>query len=310
MEFYHESVLLEECIEGLKIKADGIYVDCTTGGAGHSEKIAARLRGGLLICIDQDSEAIEAAQKRLIPFQGKVTFVKENFSKLKNILKDLRIEKVDGLLYDLGVSSHQIDSAQRGFSYINDAPLDMRMSKENPLTAKEIANGYDKNHLMKIFREYGEEKYAAQIAEKILKAREKKEIQTTKELSDIIESALPARVRYEGGHPAKRVFQAIRIEVNGELSILEKAINDGIDVLNQEGRICAISFHSLEDRIVKHVMKERAMGCKCPKEFPVCVCHNQPEIKIISKKPMAASKKEAENNSRSKSAKLRIAEKI
>ncbi|MCX7884124.1 MAG: 16S rRNA (cytosine(1402)-N(4))-methyltransferase RsmH [Caloramator sp.] len=310
MEFKHKSVLLEECINGLNIKKNGIYVDGTLGGAGHSKEILKLLDGnGLLIGIDQDINAIRASKEKLAEFSN-VNFIHDNFCNIKHILNDLNIDKVDGILLDLGVSSHQLDEPLRGFSYMNNAPLDMRMNNENEFTAADVVNRYSKEELERVIREYGEEKWAKRIAEFIVKKRQKKNIETTFELVDIIKAAIPASARREGPHPAKRTFQAIRIEVNKEIEILEKAVNDCIDVLVKDGRICIITFHSLEDRIVKNVFKRRENPCTCPPSFPVCVCNQRPEIKVITKKPILPSQSELTENPRARSAKLRIAEKL
>ncbi|ADL51492.1 16S rRNA (cytosine(1402)-N(4))-methyltransferase RsmH [Clostridium cellulovorans] len=310
MEFKHVSVLLEECIEGLSIKPDGIYVDCTLGGAGHSFEIVKQLTSeGRLIGIDQDTNAINAAKEKLKDYNN-VTYVHDNFHNIGEILENLNIDKVDGILMDLGVSSHQLDVAERGFSYMKDAPLDMRMNQERDFSAYDIVNTYSEEQLFKIIRDYGEEKFAKRIASFIVKNRNEKTIETTFQLVEIIKNAIPAKARREGPHPAKRTFQAIRIEVNKELEILDKAINDGIDKLALDGRICIITFHSLEDRIVKNIYKEQANPCTCPKEFPICICNRKPKVKIISRKPIEASAEELEYNPRSRSAKLRVAEKI
>jgi 16S rRNA (cytosine1402-N4)-methyltransferase len=310
MEFKHVSIMLEECIEGLNIKEDGIYVDCTLGGAGHSSEIIKRLsQKGMLIGIDQDKEALEAASKRLSEYSN-VKYVHNNFYNIDEILEELKIEKVDGILMDLGVSSYQLDNAERGFSYMKDAPLDMRMNREDDFSAFNIINGYSEEELCKIIRDYGEEKFAKRIAAFIVKAREKGSINTTFELVEIIKSAIPAKARREGPHPAKRTFQAIRIEVNKELAILNKTIEDGINRLNIGGRMAIITFHSLEDRIVKVKYKELEDPCTCPKDFPICICKKQPLVKIITRKPMEPSEEEVEENPRSRSAKLRVAERI
>jgi 16S rRNA (cytosine1402-N4)-methyltransferase len=310
MEFKHVSVLLQECIDGLNIKENGIYVDGTLGGAGHSSEIVKRLdENGLLIGIDQDKNALGASKERLKDYSN-VKFVHSNFSNIAAVLDELEIEKVDGILLDLGVSSHQLDIPERGFSYMNDAPLDMRMNMESGFTAKDVINEYSKQEIEKVIKDYGEERWASRIADFIVREREKKEIETTLELVEIIKAAIPAAARREGPHPAKRTFQAIRIEVNKEIEILEKAVNDCLDRLNSKGRLCIITFHSLEDRIVKQVYKARENPCTCPSGFPVCVCNNKPDIKIITKKPVAPSDEELEVNPRSRSAKLRIAEKI
>lgn len=310
MEFKHISVLLNECIEALNIKEDGIYVDCTLGGAGHSSEIVKKLGpNGRLIGIDQDTEALRAAKERLKDYNN-VTYVHNNFYNIDDILEELGIEKVDGILMDLGVSSYQLDNAERGFSYMNDAPLDMRMNRDDDFSAYDIVNNYSDKELIKIIREYGEEKFAKRIASFIVRRRENSPIKTTLELVDVIKSAIPAKARREGPHPAKRTFQAIRIEVNSELKILNKTIEDGINRLNKDGRIAIITFHSLEDRIVKHKYKELKNPCTCPSEFPICVCGKESIIDIISRKPIEASKEELEYNPRSRSAKLRVAEKI
>lgn len=310
MEFKHLSVLLNETIEGLNVKNDGIYVDCTLGGAGHSIEILKRMNGsGLLIGIDQDTNALKAASEKLKDFKN-VKYVHNNFYNIDSILDELNIEKVDGILMDLGVSSHQLDVPERGFSYMKDAPLDMRMDRDSDFSAFDVVNGYDEEELFKIIISYGEEKFARKIARSIINARQSKNIETTLELVDIIKASIPARLRKEGSHPAKKTFQAVRIEVNKELEILDKAIRDSIDRLNPGGRIAIITFHSLEDRIVKNIFKDEANSCICPKEFPICNCGKKSKIKIITKKPIEASDEELQNNSRSKSAKLRVAEKL
>lgn len=310
MEFKHVSVLLNECIEGLNIKKDGIYVDCTLGGAGHSSEILKNLsKEGRLIGIDQDIEAIAAAKEKLKDYSN-VTYVNDNFYNIKNILESLKIDKVDGILMDLGVSSYQLDKAERGFSYMNDAPLDMRMNRDQEINAYHIINTYSKDNISKIIKEYGEEKFANRIADFIVREREVKPIETTFQLVEIIKKAIPAKARREGPHPAKRTFQAIRIEVNRELYILDKAVEDAVEALNPEGRIAIITFHSLEDRIIKNKFKELENPCTCPREFPICICNNKPKIKIVTKKPIDPKEKEVEDNPRSRSAKLRIAEKL
>jgi 16S rRNA (cytosine1402-N4)-methyltransferase len=310
MEFKHVSIMLEQCIEGLNIKEDGIYVDCTLGGAGHSSEIVKRLsQKGMLIGIDQDKEALEAASKRLSEYRN-VKYVHNNFSNIDDILEELKIDKVDGILMDLGVSSYQLDNAERGFSYMKDAPLDMRMNRDDDFSAFNIINGYSEEELCKVIRDYGEEKFAKRIAGFIVKAREKGSINTTFELVEIIKSAIPAKARREGPHPAKRTFQAIRIEVNKELAILNKTIEDGINRLNVGGRMAIITFHSLEDRIVKVKYKTLEDPCTCPKDFPMCICKKEPLVKIITRKPMEPSDEEVEENPRSRSAKLRVAERI
>ena len=310
MEFKHVSVLLDECINALNIKEDGIYVDCTLGGGGHSSEIVKRLSSdGRLIGFDQDKDALKAAGERLKDYKN-VTYVHSNFYAIYDVLTDLGIDGVDGILMDLGVSSYQLDNGERGFSYMQDAPLDMRMNRENEFSAYEIVNTYSEEELYRIIKEYGEEKFAKRIASFIVKNREEKNIETTLELVEIIKAAIPAKARREGPHPAKRTFQAIRIEVNKELEIISKTILDGVKKLNKGGRMAIITFHSLEDRIVKNTFKELANPCTCPSEFPVCVCNRKPEVKLISRKPIEASKEELEFNPRSRSAKLRIIEKL
>ena len=310
MEFKHVSVLLDECINALNIKEDGIYVDCTLGGAGHSSEIVKRLSSdGRLIGFDQDKDALKAAGERLKDYKN-VTYVHSNFYAIYDVLTDLGIDGVYGILMDLGVSSYQLDNGERGFSYMQDAPLDMRMNRENEFSAYEIVNTYSEEELYRIIKEYGEEKFAKRIASFIVKNREEKNIETTLELVEIIKAAIPAKARREGPHPAKRTFQAIRIEVNKELEIISKTILDGVKKLNKGGRMAIITFHSLEDRIVKNTFKELANPCTCPSEFPVCVCNRKPEVKLISRKPIEASKEELEFNPRSRSAKLRIIEKL
>lgn len=310
MEFKHISVLLNECIEGLNIKEDGIYVDGTLGGAGHSSEIIKNLcERGRLIGIDQDKDALKAAKEKLKDYNN-VTFVHSNFYNIENILHDLNIAGVDGILMDLGVSSYQLDNGERGFSYMQDAPLDMRMNRENSLSAYEVINSYSEEDLFRIIKDYGEEKFAKRIANFIINKRREKNIESTLELVDVIKAAIPAKARREGPHPAKRTFQAIRIEVNKELEIIEKTIRDGVERLNVGGRMAIITFHSLEDRIVKTVYKNLANPCTCPSSFPVCVCNKKPIVKIITRKPIEASKEELDYNPRSRSAKLRIIEKI
>lgn len=310
MEFKHISVLLNECIEGLNIKEDGIYVDGTLGGAGHSSEIVKNLcERGRLIGIDQDKDALKAAKEKLKDYNN-VTFVHSNFYNIENILHDLNIVGVDGILMDLGVSSYQLDNGERGFSYMQDAPLDMRMNRENSLSAYEVINSYSEEDLFRIIKDYGEEKFAKRIANFIINKRKEKNIESTLELVDVIKAAIPAKARREGPHPAKRTFQAIRIEVNKELEIIEKTIRDGVEKLNVGGRMAIITFHSLEDRIVKTVYKNLANPCTCPSNFPVCVCNKKPIVKIITRKPIEASKEELDYNPRSRSAKLRIIEKI
>ena len=310
MEFNHVSVLLNECLDALNIKEDGIYVDGTLGGAGHSSEILKRLsKNGRLIGIDQDADALKAAGIRLQNFDN-VTFVHNNFYNIKQILDVLDIEEVDGILMDLGVSSYQLDTGERGFSYMKDAPLDMRMNRDNELSAYEVINEYSEEELYRIIRDYGEEKFAKRIATFIVNAREEKNIETTLELVEIIKNAIPAKARREGPHPAKRTFQAIRIEVNSELSILNRAMEDGVSKLSKGGRMAIITFHSLEDRIVKNKFRDLAVACRCPKEFPVCVCGEKAKVKVITRKAIEPSKEEVEINPRSRSAKLRVIEKI
>lgn len=311
MEFKHYSVLRDETIEQLNIKPDGIYVDGTLGGAGHSYQICRRLsEKGRLIGIDQDEDAISAASKRLEEFKDRVTIVRSNYSDMKNVLKELGIEKVDGIILDLGVSSFQLDTPERGFTYRSeDAPLDMRMDNRNPLTAKDIINNYSEMELFRIIRDYGEDRFAKNIAKHIVKAREKSSINTTGELNEIIKAAIPQKVRATGGHPSKRTYQAIRIELNHELDVLQDNLDDMIELLNDEGRICIITFHSLEDRIVKSNFKKNENPCTCPSNFPVCVCGNKSKGHVVTRKPILPSQEELQENSRSKSAKLRVFEK-
>ncbi|MFV9509995.1 16S rRNA (cytosine(1402)-N(4))-methyltransferase RsmH [Tepidibacillus sp. LV47] len=309
--FQHTTVLLDEAVAGLNIKGDGVYVDCTLGGGGHSEKIASILRdNGHLFSLDQDEYAIKAAKERLKPYQNKVTLIKTNFKYLKEVLNERGIKKVDGILFDLGVSSPQLDEEERGFSYQYDAPLDMRMDRSQELTAEIVVNEWAEQELARIISQYGEEKFAKQIAKKIGEYRRKKRIETTGELVDIIKDAIPAPARRSGPHPARRTFQAIRIAVNDELNVFEKTLHDAIDILNPGGRVSVITFHSLEDRICKQVFAEHARGCICPSDFPICTCGQTPTIKIITKKPIVPSKEEIEKNKRARSAKLRIAEKL
>ena len=309
-EFSHYSVLLNECIDGLDIKPDGIYVDGTAGGGGHSFEIAKRLTTGRLIAIDQDKDAIAAAGKRLSEFSDRVTLVRNNFSNLAQVCAELGIEKIDGFLIDAGVSSFQLDCAERGFSYSADAPLDMRMDTRNSLTAREVVNEYTEQQLKKILFDYGEERFSPAIASAIVRERAKAPIETTAELSAIIKSAIPPFAREGGHHPAKRSFQAIRIEVNSELDVIEPAIKAAVERLNVGGRIAIITFHSLEDRIVKKAFASLTGGCTCPKDFPICVCGNKPKVRLVNKKPILPSREELEENPRSRSAKLRVAEKL
>ena len=309
-EFYHVSVLLDECIDNLAIRPDGIYVDGTLGGAGHSSQIAKRLTTGRLIGIDRDQVALKAAGERLAPYQNNVTLVHSNFCHMKQVLADLEIPGVDGILMDLGVSSPQLDDAQRGFSYMADAPLDMRMNNQDALTAEDVVNTWSQEELKRILYTYGEERYAPQIAAAICRVRQERPIRTTLELVDVIRSAMPASALREKQHPAKRSFQAIRIAVNDELGSVERVMRDAIDLLNPGGRLAIITFHSLEDRIVKNAMAEAAKGCTCPPNFPVCVCGKKPLVKLISRKPIVASDEELDVNPRSRSAKLRVCEKL
>lgn len=309
MEFNHVSVLLKESVDALNINKNGIYADGTLGGGGHSYEILKNLDGGMLVGIDRDKEAICAAKNRLKDFEN-VLYVNDNYKNIKDILKNNNIDKLDGAVLDLGVSSYQLDNPERGFSYANDAPLDMRMNKDDSFSAYNVVNEYSKEDLIRIFFEYGEEKFSKRIAENIVEARSIKQIETTGELSEIVKKSIPAKTVKKGSHPAKRVFQAIRIEVNGELEYLENAVRDFFDVLKTGGRLAIITFHSLEDRAVKNVFSSLATGCICPKEFPVCVCNNKPKGKIITRKPIIPSDKEIEENKRSKSSKLRVIEKI
>ena len=309
-EFHHVSVLLQECIDGLDIKPEGIYVDGTLGGAGHSSQIAARLTTGRLIGIDRDPVALEAAEKRLAPYADRVTLVHSNFCEIARVLKDLGIEGVDGILLDLGVSSPQLDEVSRGFSYMGDAPLDMRMNGEDALSAYDVVNSWSYEELRRILYEYGEERYAPQIAGAICRRREAAPVRTTLELVDIIRSAMPPAALREKQHPAKRSFQAIRIAVNDELGSVEKVMEDAIPCLNPGGRLAVITFHSLEDRIVKNGMTAASRGCTCPPNFPVCVCGKKPKVKLISKKPIVSGQIELDNNPRARSAKLRVCEKL
>jgi len=311
VEFNHISVLLNECIEGLNISPTGTYVDGTLGGAGHASKVCEKLNeNGVFIGIDQDINAINKANEVLSLYKNKIIFQHENFSSIKNILHDINIENVDGILLDLGVSSHQLDEADRGFSYMHDAPLDMRMDVRSGFSAYNVVNDYKQRQLEEVLWGYGEERWAKRIVEFILEARKDKPIKTTYELVDIIKGAIPKAVRKDGPHPAKRTFQAIRIEVNGELSILRKSIEDMVDVLAPKGRLCIITFHSLEDRIVKEMFRLMENPCTCPPSFPICICNAKTKGKIITRKPILPSQQEVEENHRSRSAKLRILEKI
>ena len=310
MEFNHISVLLEECIDGLNIKEDGIYIDGTMGGAGHSKEIVKRLTTGKLIGIDQDLNAINKAKEVLKDHMDKVIMVHDNFKNIENILTELEIDKVDGILLDLGVSSHQLDEGERGFSYKKEAALDMRMNREQKLNAWDVVNTYSVEEIATIIKEYGEENWAKRIAEFIGAERQEKSIDTTDDLVEVIKKAVPSGARRDGPHPAKRTFQAIRIEVNNELGIIKQTILDGCKVLNEKGRMCIITFHSLEDRIVKQTYRELFTDCICPPELPICQCDKKREVKRITRKPILASEEELENNRRSRSAKLRIIEKI
>lgn len=306
MEFAHKSVLLTESIEGLNINPSGIYIDCTTGGGGHSLEIAKRLTTGKLICFDQDNEAIEAAKSRLKDYSP--IFVNRNFADIKEALEELQIDRADGILMDLGVSSYQLDNRERGFSYHDDAPLDMRMSGKGE-SARDVVNEYEEKELARILQLYGEEKYASSIAKGIVRAREKAPVETTSQLAEIIRTHVPERVRNEK-NPCRKTFQAIRIEVNRELEVLETALKDGFELLGKGGRMAVITFHSLEDRIVKNAFREYCTGCTCPPEFPVCVCGKKPRAVLVNKKPITASEEELKENQRSRSAKLRVLEKL
>ena len=309
-EFHHVSVLLDECIDALAIRPDGIYVDGTLGGAGHSSQIAKRLTTGRLIGIDRDPVALAAAKERLAPYGDRVTLVHSNFCDIAKVLEDLGIEGVDGILLDLGVSSPQLDDAGRGFSYMADAPLDMRMNSEDTLDAYMVVNSWSQEELKRIFFEYGEERYAPQIAAAICRRRAEKPIETTLELVDVIRSAMPPAALREKQHPAKRTFQAIRIAVNDELGSVEQVMRDAIPCLNEGGRLAIITFHSLEDRIVKNGMVAASKGCTCPPSFPVCVCGKKPKVKLVTRKPIVSGDEELERNPRARSAKLRVCEKL
>lgn len=311
MEFKHKSVLLNETIENLNIKPDGIYVDGTLGGAGHSNEICRQLSTkGSLIGIDQDEAAIEAASKRLEEFQDRVTIIRSNYCNMKKELNRKGIFSVDGIVLDLGVSSYQLDNAERGFTYREDVPLDMRMDQRGSRTARDIVNEYSEQELFRVIRDYGEDKFAKNIAKHICTARAVKPIETTGELTEIIKQSIPMKIRATGGHPAKKTFQAIRIELNQELEVLKNSLDDMIELLNDEGRICIITFHSLEDRIVKTIFKRNENPCTCPSNFPVCVCGKKSKGKVITRKPILPSEEELEENTRSKSAKLRVFERI
>ena len=309
-QFHHVSVLLEECLEALAIKPDGIYVDGTLGGAGHSSCIVSRLTNGRLIGIDRDPIALKAAGARLEPYKNNITLVHSNFSEIAQVLQSCNVSGVDGILLDLGVSSPQLDDAERGFSYMADAPLDMRMNSQDVLSARDVVNTWPQEELRRILYTYGEERYAPQIAAAICRRREEMPIETTLELVDVIRSAMPPAALREKQHPAKRSFQAIRIAVNDELGSVEKVMRDAIPLLNPGGRLAVITFHSLEDRIVKTAMADAAKGCTCPPSFPVCVCGKKPQVKLISRKPITAGGEELEENPRSRSAKLRVCEKL
>lgn len=312
MEFKHKSVLLEETIDSLNVKPDGIYVDGTLGGAGHAYEVCKKLGpNGRFIGIDQDEDAIKAASERLKDFEGKVniTIVKNNYSNFNEVMKSLNITGVDGILLDIGVSSYQIDTVERGFTYKEDGPLDMRMDKDSDITAKDIVNGYSEMELFRIIRDYGEDKFAKNIAKHIVQARGIKKISTTGELIEVIKAAIPMKVRMNGGHPAKKTFQAIRIELNKELEVLENSIDTMINYLNPQGRLSIITFHSLEDRIVKNKFRNNEDPCTCPKNFPVCVCGNKSKGKVVTRKPIIPSDMEIDENRRAKSSKLRVFEK-
>ena len=309
-EFTHRPVLLDECIQALNIRPDGIYVDGTLGRAGHSREIARRLTTGRLICVDRDAAALEAAKDRLADWMDKVTLVHSNFDRIGAIVRDLGLTGVDGMLFDLGVSSPQLDDGSRGFSYMADAPLDMRMDRSEGLTAADVVNGWSQEELRRILFQYGEERCAGQIAAAIVRRREDKPIETTLELVEIIKSAMPAKALREKQHPAKRSFQAIRIAVNDELASVDRMLRGAVPCLNQGGRLAVITFHSLEDRIVKTGLAEFAKGCTCPPDFPVCVCGKTPDVKLVNKKPILPTQEEIEENPRARSAKLRVAEKL
>ncbi len=309
MGFKHISVLLDETIEGLKIKSDGVYVDGTLGGGGHAYEVCKQLGDkGSFIGIDQDEAAIEAASQRLSDFGEKVTIIRSNYCDMKSQLHKIGVDKVDGIVLDLGVSSYQLDTAERGFSYRVDAPLDMRMDTRQAMTAKDIVNDYSEMELYRMIRDYGEDKFAKNIAKHIVLARQEKPIETTGELIEIIRRAIPMKFQIDSGHPAKRTFQSIRIELNRELEVLRESLDDMIDMLNEDGRICIITFHSLEDRIVKNIFKKNENPCICPPNFPVCACGKESKGRVISRKPILPSEEELESNSRSKSAKLRVFE--
>ena len=309
MEFKHKSVLLEETIEGLRVKPDGIYVDGTLGGAGHASEVCQRLSAkGRFIGIDQDQDAIVAASERLAAYKDRVTIIRSNYCYMVDELKNLGIHQVDGIVLDLGVSSYQLDNEERGFTYRADAPLDMRMDQRQSRTAADIINGYEEKELYRIIRDYGEDKFAKNIAKHIVAARQEKPVRTTGELTEIIRRAIPMKIQAAGGHPAKRTFQAVRIELNRELDVLRESLDGMIDMLGDGGRICVITFHSLEDRIVKTIFRKNENPCTCPPDFPVCVCGKKSKGKVITRKPILPGEQELEENSRSKSAKLRVFE--
>ena len=308
--YTHNPVLLEECIEALNIRPEGVYLDGTLGRAGHSREIAKRLTTGRLICVDRDQAALDAARERLAPWMDRTTLVHSNFDRVDEILDELSLPGIDGMLFDLGVSSPQLDDGSRGFSYMTDAPLDMRMDQEEGVTAADIVNGWPQEELRRIISQYGEERYAPQIAGAIVRRREDKPVSTTLELVEIIRGAMPAKALREKQHPAKRTFQAIRIAVNDELACVERMLQRAVPRLNKGGRLAVITFHSLEDRIVKTGLAEFARGCTCPPDFPVCVCGRKPDIKLVNKKPILPSEREIEENPRARSAKLRAAEKL
>lgn len=303
-EFKHYSVMLHETVNMLNVREDGIYVDCTLGGGGHSEEIAKQLTVGRLICIDRDTDAIEAAKKRLYRYADRITFINDNFKNIRDVLDRLNIGSVDGITADLGVSSYQLDTAERGFSYHHDAELDMRMNRADPITAKQIVNGYSEKELIRVISDYGEEKFALRIARAIVKRREEKEISSTFDLVDVIKSAVPKAAQVDK-HPARKTFQAIRIEVNDEIGMLKRAVESMVDCLATDGRIAIITFHSLEDRVVKEVFQSKINGCTCPPSFPLCVCGFRQELELINKKPITADMGELDENNRSRSAKLR-----
>ncbi len=308
-EFNHYSVMLRETVDMLDVRGDGIYVDCTLGGGGHSSEIAKKLTTGRLICIDRDTDAIEAGKKRLAEYSDRVTFVNDNFKNIRYILDGLGIDSVDGITADLGVSSYQLDTAERGFSYHWDAELDMRMNRADSFTAKKLVNEYSEQELFRVISEYGEEKFASRIARAIVQKRQEKEIETTFELVDVIKSAVPKAAQIDK-HPARRTFQALRIEVNDEIGMLKGAVESMIDCLSPQGRIAIITFHSLEDRAVKEVFQSKVKGCTCPSNFPVCVCGFKPQLELLNRKPVTADTGELDENNRSRSAKLRGAEKL